>query len=115
MTATAPITAAFFHVISCESTADNWQFSEDGSAPIIRALMISAEKCHPPVPPICAQQCHPQVPLSATHMCPAVPPTCVHQCLVVPPTCGPAVPPTSYQQCPPSVLDSSATHQCPAV
>ncbi|CAI9592135.1 unnamed protein product [Staurois parvus] len=63
-----------------ESTADNWQLSEEGSAPIIRALMISApmigaQQCHPPVLPTCAQQCHQPVPISATHQCPAVPPT----------------------------------------
>ncbi|CAI9614912.1 unnamed protein product [Staurois parvus] len=39
-----------------QSTAENRQLSEQGSAPIIRALMIStlmigAQQCHPPVPP----------------------------------------------------------------
>ncbi|CAI9584237.1 unnamed protein product, partial [Staurois parvus] len=57
-----------------ESTAENQQLSEQGSAPIIRALMISAlmigaQQCHPPVPPTCAHQCcpavHPPVPSSA--------------------------------------------------
>ncbi|CAI9536198.1 unnamed protein product, partial [Staurois parvus] len=38
-----------------ESTAENRQLSERGSAPIIRALMISALM-------IGAQQCHPQLP-----------------------------------------------------
>ncbi|CAI9560624.1 unnamed protein product, partial [Staurois parvus] len=88
-----------------ESTAENRQLSERGSAPIIRALMISAlmigaQQCHPQVPPTCAQQSptcaqqcthlcsavHPPVPLcsvtpvprSATYLCPAVPPTCAH-------------------------------------
>ncbi|CAI9552314.1 unnamed protein product, partial [Staurois parvus] len=93
-----------------ESTAEDRQLSEQGSAPIIRALMISAlmigaQQCHPQVlptcaqqSPTCAQQCthlcpavHPPVPLcSATYMCPAVPPTCAH----------PPVP-------------TSATHLCP--
>ncbi|CAI9546948.1 unnamed protein product, partial [Staurois parvus] len=89
-----------------ESTAENRQLSERGSAPIIRALMISAlmigaQQCHPQVPPTCAQQSptcaqqcthlcpavHPPVPLcsvthlvprNATYLCPAVPPTCAH-------------------------------------
>ncbi|CAI9596263.1 unnamed protein product, partial [Staurois parvus] len=79
-----------------ESTAENRQLSERGSAPIIRALMISALLCpavHPPVPlcsatylcpevpPTCAQQCHPPVPTSATsatHLCP--PTSAAHQC-----------------------------------
>ncbi|CAI9543216.1 unnamed protein product, partial [Staurois parvus] len=89
-----------------ESTAENRQLSERGSAPIIRALMISAlmigaQQCHPQVPPTCAQQsptcaqqcthlchsavpptcaqkCHLPVPSSATHLCPPVPPTCAH-------------------------------------
>ncbi|CAI9587156.1 unnamed protein product [Staurois parvus] len=48
-----------------ESTAENRQL-EQGSAPIIRALMISAlmigaQQGHPQVPPTCAQQC--------THLC----------------------------------------------
>ncbi|CAI9616753.1 unnamed protein product, partial [Staurois parvus] len=92
-----------------ESTAENLQWSEQGSAPIIRALMISAlmigaQQCHPQVPHTCAQQaptcaqqcthlchsavpptcatlqCHTPVPSSATHLCPAVPPTCAQQC-----------------------------------
>ncbi|CAI9569053.1 unnamed protein product [Staurois parvus] len=45
-----------------QSTAENRQLSERGSAPIIRALMISAlmigaQQWHPQVPPTCAQQC----------------------------------------------------------
>ncbi|CAI9604747.1 unnamed protein product, partial [Staurois parvus] len=45
-----------------ESTAENRQLSERGSAPIIRALMIGAlmigaQQCHPQVLPTCAQQC----------------------------------------------------------
>ncbi|CAI9547679.1 unnamed protein product [Staurois parvus] len=46
-----------------ESTAENRQLLEQGSAPIIRALMISAlmigaQQCHPQVPPTCcASQC----------------------------------------------------------
>ncbi|CAI9603553.1 unnamed protein product, partial [Staurois parvus] len=96
-----------------ESTAENRQLSERGSAPIIRALMISAlmigaQQCHPQVPPTCAQQSptcaqqctllcpavHPPVPLcNVTHLCPEVPPTCAQKChLPVP---------------------SSATHLCP--
>ncbi|CAI9562204.1 unnamed protein product, partial [Staurois parvus] len=90
-----------------ESTAENRQLSERGSATIIRALMISAlmiaQQCHPQVPPTCAQQsptcaqqcihlchsavshtcaqkCHLPVPSSVTHLCPPVPPTCAHQC-----------------------------------
>ncbi|CAI9545939.1 unnamed protein product, partial [Staurois parvus] len=90
-----------------ESTAENRQLSERGSAPIIRALIISAlmigaQQCHPQVPPTCAQQsptcaqqcthlchsavshtcatllCHTPVPRNATYLCPAVPPTCAH-------------------------------------
>ncbi|CAI9543424.1 unnamed protein product, partial [Staurois parvus] len=81
-----------------ESTAENRQLSQRGSAPIIRTLMIStlmigAQQCHPQVPPTCAQQSptcaqqcthlcpavHPPVPLcSVTHLCPEVPPTCAH-------------------------------------
>ncbi|CAI9581597.1 unnamed protein product [Staurois parvus] len=98
-----------------ESTVENRQLSERGSAPIIRALMISAlmigaQQCHPQVLPTCAQQyhppvpssaptcatlqCHTPVPRSATYLCPEVPPTCAH----------------------PPVLPTSATHQCsPAV
>ncbi|CAI9571131.1 unnamed protein product, partial [Staurois parvus] len=71
-----------------ESTAENRQLSERGSAPIIRALMISALM-------IGAQQCHPRkfrapvpssAPTSSAHLCPAdhppVPssaPTCAQQ------------------------------------
>ncbi|CAI9541922.1 unnamed protein product, partial [Staurois parvus] len=96
-----------------ESTAENRQLSERGSAPIIRALMISAlmigaQQCHPQVPPTCAQQSptcaqqcthlcpavHPPVPLcSVTHLCPEVPPTCAHQCH--PPVPTHLCPPTS--------------------
>ncbi|CAI9614504.1 unnamed protein product, partial [Staurois parvus] len=37
---------------------------------MISALMIGAQQCHPPVPPICAQQCCQSVPsVSATHQC----------------------------------------------
>ncbi|CAI9608873.1 unnamed protein product, partial [Staurois parvus] len=46
---------------------------------MISALMISAQQCHPPVLPSCAQQC--------AHLCPAVhppipssAPTCAQQC-----------------------------------
>ncbi|CAI9569261.1 unnamed protein product, partial [Staurois parvus] len=79
-----------------QSTAENRQLSEQGSAPIIRALMISAlvigaQQCHPPVLPTCAQQCthlclavHPPVPSSA----PSYAQQYTHLChLVVPPTC----------------------------
>ncbi|CAI9616280.1 unnamed protein product [Staurois parvus] len=54
-----------------ESTAENQQLSEQGSAPIIRALMISAlmigaQQCHPPVPPTCcASQCPAVAPVNA--------------------------------------------------
>ncbi|CAI9590123.1 unnamed protein product, partial [Staurois parvus] len=88
-----------------ESTAENWQLSERGSAPIIRALMISAlmigaQQCHPQVPPICAQQS----------------PTCAQQCThlchsAVSHTLCPEVPPTCAQQCHPPV----PTHLCPPV
>ncbi|CAI9576641.1 unnamed protein product, partial [Staurois parvus] len=79
-----------------ESTAENRQLSEQGSAPIISALMIGAQQCHPQVPlscaqhsahlcpavhppvpssaPTCATQCHTSVPRSATYLCPPVPP-----------------------------------------
>ncbi|CAI9537839.1 unnamed protein product, partial [Staurois parvus] len=84
-----------------ESTAGNWQLSKDGSAPIIRVLMISTlmisvQQCHAPVPPNCAQQYRPQVPISANHLCPSVPSS------------------SAAQQCHPSV-PSNATSQCPAV
>ncbi|CAI9602854.1 unnamed protein product [Staurois parvus] len=90
-----------------ESTAENRQLSERGSAPIIRALMISAlmigaQKCHLPVPPTCAHQCHPPVP---THQwCPPVPPTSAAQqcCQSVPPVSAQglcqSVPPVSAQK-----------------
>ncbi|CAI9582737.1 unnamed protein product, partial [Staurois parvus] len=93
-----------------ESTAENWQLSEWGSAPIIRALMISAmmigaQQCHPQVPPTCAQQ-SPTFAQQCTHLChSAVPPTCAqqfhlpvptHLCPPVSPTCAhPPVLPTS--------------------
>ncbi|CAI9580770.1 unnamed protein product, partial [Staurois parvus] len=60
------------------STAENWQLSEGGSTPIIRALimsalMIGAQQCHPPVPPtfvpVNAQQCRQSVPSSAASQC----------------------------------------------
>ncbi|CAI9548605.1 unnamed protein product [Staurois parvus] len=91
-----------------ESTAENRQLSEQGSAPIIRALMISAlmigaQQCLPPVPPTYAQQCTllcpavrpPVPPSSATYLCPvqccqSVPSGCASQC--------PAVAPVSAQQ-----------------
>ncbi|CAI9547056.1 unnamed protein product, partial [Staurois parvus] len=123
-----------------ESTAENRQLSERGSAPIIRALMISAlmigaQQCHPQVPPTCAQQYHPPVPLcSVTHLCPEVPPTCAqqchppvphppvptsatHLCPPVPPTCAhpPVLPTSATHQCSPAVLPVSATSQCPAI
>ncbi|CAI9571932.1 unnamed protein product [Staurois parvus] len=61
-----------------ESTAENRQLSEQGSAPIIRALMISAlmigaQQCHPPVPPTF-------VPVSAQQLCQSVPSSCASQC-----------------------------------
>ncbi|CAI9570729.1 unnamed protein product, partial [Staurois parvus] len=99
-----------------ESTAENWQLSEQGSAPIIRALMISAlmigaQQCHPPVPPTSAQQYHPPVlptsaPTSAAHQChpPVQPISAACQC-------RPAVPPVSAQQCS-QLVPSSATSQC---
>ncbi|CAI9592615.1 unnamed protein product [Staurois parvus] len=67
-----------------ESTAENRQLSEQGSAPIIRALMISAlmigaKQCHPTVPPTCAQQS--VLSVSATSQCPAVVPvSATYQC-----------------------------------
>ncbi|CAI9614647.1 unnamed protein product, partial [Staurois parvus] len=91
-----------------ESTAENRQLLEQGSASIIRALMISAlmigaQQCQPQVPPTCAQHSahlcpavHPPVPPSSvTHLCPEVPPTCAQ-------LCHPPVP-------------TSATHLCPSV
>ncbi|CAI9580672.1 unnamed protein product, partial [Staurois parvus] len=67
-----------------ESTAENRQLSERGSAPIIRALMISALmigalQCHPPVP---THQCCPPVPpTSAASQChQSVPRGCASQC-----------------------------------
>ncbi|CAI9604075.1 unnamed protein product [Staurois parvus] len=39
-----------------ESTTENRQLSERGSALMISALMICAHQCHPPVPTISAQQ-----------------------------------------------------------
>ncbi|CAI9561361.1 unnamed protein product, partial [Staurois parvus] len=95
-----------------ESTAEDRQLSERGSAPIIRALMISAlmidpssatrkirppvPSNHPPVPssaPTCVQQCTHLCHLcSVTHLCPEVPPTCAQQC-------HPPVP--THQCCPP--------------
>ncbi|CAI9538891.1 unnamed protein product [Staurois parvus] len=85
-----------------KSTAKNLQLSEQGSVPIIRALMISslmigAQQCHPPVPPTCAtQQCHTPVPSSATHIA-------TSQC--------PVVVPVSAQQLHQS-MPSSAAYQC---
>ncbi|CAI9543219.1 unnamed protein product [Staurois parvus] len=68
-----------------ESTAGNRQLSQRGSAPIIRALMISALMIAPqgartrrsPALMIGAQQCHPQVPPTcAQQLRPLAPPTC---------------------------------------
>ncbi|CAI9572370.1 unnamed protein product [Staurois parvus] len=98
-----PVLGCTFLTLSeCEeSTAENRQLSEQRSAPIIRALRISAQhsaahkcpsvhppvpssaptcaqQCHPAVPPTCAQKCHLPVPSSATHMCPPVQPTYAH-------------------------------------
>ncbi|CAI9540508.1 unnamed protein product, partial [Staurois parvus] len=87
-------------IVRKSTAAENRQLSEQGSAPIIRALMISADDRRPTVPPassahlcpaiahLCSQQCthlcpavHPPVPLcSVTHLCPEVPPTCAQQC-----------------------------------
>ncbi|CAI9580162.1 unnamed protein product, partial [Staurois parvus] len=96
-----------------ESTAENRQLSERGSAPIIRALMISAlmigaQQCHPQVPPTCAQQ-SPTCAQQCTHLCPAVHPpvplcSVTHLCPEVPPP----VPSSATHLCPPS-----ATHLCP--
>ncbi|CAI9571723.1 unnamed protein product [Staurois parvus] len=79
---------------------------QQGSAPIISALMIGAQQCHlplprsaiylcpavhPPVPSTCAHQCHPPVPVSAAQQCcQSVPCGCASQC--------PAVAPVSAQQ-----------------
>ncbi|CAI9548350.1 unnamed protein product [Staurois parvus] len=58
-----PVLGCTFFTLSDreESTAENRQLSERGSAPIralmISALMIGAQQCHPQVPPTCAQQC----------------------------------------------------------
>ncbi|CAI9597714.1 unnamed protein product, partial [Staurois parvus] len=61
-----------------ESTAENRQLSERGSAPIIRALMITAlmigaQQCHPSVPPtfvpVSAQQLRQSMPSSAAYQC----------------------------------------------
>ncbi|CAI9576426.1 unnamed protein product, partial [Staurois parvus] len=106
-----------------ESTAENRQLSERGSAPIIRALMISAlmigaQQTPRNSAPTCAQQCPhlcpavpPPVPLcSATYLCPAVPPTCAQP---APPTCAHQChPPVPTHQCCPPVSPTSATHQC---
>ncbi|CAI9591619.1 unnamed protein product [Staurois parvus] len=87
-----------------ESTAENRQLSEQGSAPIIRALMISALM-------IGAQQCPAVPPASSAHLCPAVSPTCAQQCTHL---CHSAVSHTCAQKCHPPV-PSSATHLCPPV
>ncbi|CAI9574909.1 unnamed protein product [Staurois parvus] len=105
-----PVLGCTFLTLSdCEeSTAENRQLSEQASAPIIRALMISAlmigaQQCHPPASPTFAQQC--------AHLCPAVnppvPPTCAHQC-------SPSVLPVSAQRLCQSVPSSCAS-QCLAV
>ncbi|CAI9570205.1 unnamed protein product, partial [Staurois parvus] len=93
-----------------ESTAENRQLSEQGSAPIIRALIISAlmigaQQCHPQVLPTCAQQCAHLCPHQCHHLCPEVPPTCAQysaasQCpAVVPVSVPPAVPSSDASQC----------------
>ncbi|CAI9541544.1 unnamed protein product, partial [Staurois parvus] len=47
---------------------------------IISALMISAQQCHPPVQPTCAQQCT-LLCQQCTHLChPAVPSICAQKC-----------------------------------
>ncbi|CAI9534402.1 unnamed protein product [Staurois parvus] len=115
-----------------ESTAENRQLSERGSAPIIRALMISAlmigaQQWHPQVSPTCAQQyhppvpssaptcatlqCHTPVPRSATYLCPEVPPTCAHPPVPTSAT-HPCHPPVPTHQCHPPVQPSSAASQC---
>ncbi|CAI9595073.1 unnamed protein product, partial [Staurois parvus] len=106
-----------------ESTAENWQLSEQELAPIIRALMIStlmigAQQCHPPVPPTCAQQCRPPVPNGATHQCTSVQPSSASTS--VPPTCAqPPVPSSATHLCPPvpinAVLPVSAQRLCQSV
>ncbi|CAI9618009.1 unnamed protein product, partial [Staurois parvus] len=83
-----------------ESTAENRQLSERGSAPIIRALMISALM-------IGAQQCHPQVPPS---MRPLAPPTCAQQITHLCPAVHPPQCPTLQCHLP---VPRSATHLCP--
>ncbi|CAI9615254.1 unnamed protein product, partial [Staurois parvus] len=45
---------------------------------IISALMISAQQCHPPVPPTCAQQCAHLCPVVCPHV-PSSAPTCAMQ------------------------------------
>ncbi|CAI9571335.1 unnamed protein product, partial [Staurois parvus] len=75
-----------------ESTADNRQLSEQGSAPIIRALMISA------------------LMIGALHCCPPVQPSsaasqCHHQCRQ-------SVPSSDASQCRLSVPIISVTYQC---
>ncbi|CAI9550302.1 unnamed protein product, partial [Staurois parvus] len=89
-----------------ESTAENRQLSEQGSAPIIRVTdhQCPDDRC-PPVPHT-----------SSAHLCPAmrppVPsnaPTCAQQCAHLCPTVRPPVPnsaPTCAQQC---------AHLCPAM
>ncbi|CAI9583419.1 unnamed protein product [Staurois parvus] len=70
-----PVLGCTFLTLSdCEeSTAENRQLSEQESAPIIRALMISAlmigaQQCHPPDPPtfvpVSAQQLRQSMPSS---------------------------------------------------
>ncbi|CAI9571018.1 unnamed protein product, partial [Staurois parvus] len=96
-----------------ESTAENRQLSERGSAPIIRALMISAlmigaQQCHPQVPPSSAHQCHPPVPpTSAIHQChpPVQPSSAASQC-------HQSVPSSDASQCRLSVPIISVTYQC---
>ncbi|CAI9567953.1 unnamed protein product [Staurois parvus] len=65
-----------------------------------QALIISAQQCHPSVPPIDAQQCRQSAapPVSvANHCCISVPP---HQCPPVPlHQCSLSVPITAAYQC----------------
>ncbi|CAI9607063.1 unnamed protein product, partial [Staurois parvus] len=89
-----------------ESTAENRQLSERGSAPIIRA---TDDQCPD-------DQCPAVPPTSSAHLCPElrppVPssaPTCAQQCTHL---CHSAVPPTCAQKCHLPV-PSSATHLCP--
>ncbi|CAI9586662.1 unnamed protein product, partial [Staurois parvus] len=98
-----------------ECTAEKRQLSEQGSAPIIRALMISAlmigaQQCHPPVPPTCVQQCHPPVPRmpprSAASQCPAVAHVSARHCRLS------VLPISATYQCHPSLLSISTTYQC---